>query len=351
MQGILLPELKMIYLSTEFLILSSYFTALLRSSMIRACFLALMFADPGTAEILTLRRWKASPVVLQSVEYSPDGQHLLTASGGGIAQIWSTNGDAGPEFKGQRPPMFRAHFNFNGQKLITTGYDGTAWIWSANGKRLRTLQLHRAATAEVQFLPPIDTEGPGYVSGSDDGSVVLTSSTGKPLWIGQFIGTTRQVIGNRDASLIIAGTDDGGLHFIQPSISRTTAVVNSYQTSHGRINRLEFSPDQSQIAVSGRDGFVSIWTLSGSQIKRLKASNLGPSRGGVYCSSMSQTLLTIGDDGVVRQWSMSGNLLNSHKLSSDIKLTGIDCSPSASEAAVVDSKGQAWILSISPNHQ
>ena len=246
--------------------------------------------------------------------------------------------------------MFRAHFNGNGQELITTGYGGSAWIWSPNGKKIREFQLHRAATTEARFLPSTNANGPGYVSSSDDGRVALTSSTGQPLWTNQFIGTARQVIANRDASLIIASSDNGQLHFIRPSKSRTSAIVNSYQTTHGRINRLAFSLDQTQIAVAGRDGFVSIWSHVGSQIKRLKASDMGPSRGGVYCGKTRPTLFTIGDDGIVRQWSMSGVLLDSYLLSSDIKLTGIDCSPTKPEVAVVDSKGRTWILSISPNH-
>ena len=91
-------------------------------------------AFPANAEISLERGWRASPVFLQSVEYSSDGQSLLTASGGGVAQLWRLDGVAGPQFKGQRPPMFNAHLNDSGTELITTGYDGTVWVWSPRGE-------------------------------------------------------------------------------------------------------------------------------------------------------------------------------------------------------------------------
>lgn len=309
----------------------------------------LAYAFPANAEISLERGWRASPVFLQSIEYSSDGQSLLTASGGGVAQLWSLDGVAGPQFKGQRPPMFNAHFNAIGTELITTGYDGTVWVWSPRGERLRAYQMHRAATTEAQFLPSLDGELPGYATSSDDGQIVIRNSEGKSLWVGQFVGTARQVISNHDGSLIIASSDSGQLHFIRPSNKRTSASVDSYQTPHGRINQIAFSNDQQRIVVAGKDGTATIWTLTGKQQQRLKASTIGWSRGGVYCNTHGQSVLTVGDDGIVREWSTSGLLVDSLRLSSAMKLSGIDCSPDGRQAVVIGSDGELWILSVSPN--
>lgn len=305
-------------------------------------------ASPSRAAVELIREWQAAPVLLQSVEFSPDGSSLLTASGGGVAQLWTLDGVPGPVFKGQRPPMFKAHFSPDGSQLLTTGYDGSVWIWTPQGKLVQRLALHRAATAEARFLPVRSTFN--LVSSSDDGQVVIRNPAGVPLWSAQFAGTARQFAITRDGALIVASSDNGQLHFIRPAASRTSAQVNSVQTSHGRMNRIAFSPDQSLLAAAGIDGRVSLWTTAGERVGLLSASEHGWSRGAVFCSLPGKPLLTIGDDGVVREWSSSGVVEDSLSLSKDSSLTSIDCSPDGRRAVVVGSRGQLWLLSITPSH-
>jgi len=308
--------------------------------------LVLALASPAAAELRLLRDWKASPVFLQHVEFSPDSSLLVTASGGGVAQIWTLSGVRGAELKGQRAPMFKAHFRSDGQELITTGYDGSAWIWSLNGERLRSLSFHRAATAEARFLPANSTSPAGFVSSSDDGQLVIRGPDGQPRWSRLFTGTARQFVINQDADLIIGSTDDGQLHLINPSNDRRSATVRTVKTNHGRINRIAFSPDQTRFAVAGVDGSVTIWGLNGQSLQRLPASSSGWSRGAVYCPSRSGDLLTIGDDGTLQQWSPNGSLIDSLRLTRQASLTSVDCSSNGELASVVSSKGDLWLVSV-----
>lgn len=315
---------------------------------LRLFFLSWLFATPAAAELRLLREWKASPVLLQHVEFSPDPSLLLTASGGGVGQLWTTSGQPGPELKGQRAPMFRAHFRSDGQQIITTGYDGSAWIWSPTGERLKALSFHRAATADARFLPVTRSSPAGFVSSSDDGQVVIRDSDGLPLWSGLFVGTARQLAVNQSATLIIASTDNGQIHLISPSPDRRSAKVKSVNTIHGRINRISLSPDQTRFAVAGTDGSVTVWQLNGRQLQTLSASSSGWSRGAVYCSSSSGDLLTIGDDGILKQWSRTGVLIDSLRLSQQTSLTSIDCAPNGGVASVVSSNGDLWLVSVRP---
>lgn len=313
---------------------------------LRLLSLVLALATPAAAELRLVREWKAAPVFLQHVEFSPDSSLLVTASGGGVAQLWTLAGQRGSELKGQRAPMFKAHFRSDGKELITTGYDGSAWIWSLNGERLRHLSFHRAATAEARFLSANAISPAGFVSSSDDGQVVIRDPDGQPIWSRLFTGTARQFVINQDANLIIASTDDGQLHLIRPSANRRSASVRTLQTDHGRINRIAFSPDQTQFAVAGVDGSVTIWKLNGQSLQRLPASSSGWSRGAVYCPTRSGGLLTIGDDGMLKQWSPSGLLIDSLRLSPHASLTSVDCSSNGQLASVVSSKGDLWLVSV-----
>jgi WD40 repeat protein len=291
--------------------------------------------------------WQASSVLLQYVEFAPDAALLVTADGGGVGQLWTTGGQSLAVLKGQRAPMFRAHFSSDGKQLVTSGYDGSAWVWSPSGQLLQRLQVHRAATADVFLLPATPAATAALVSGSDDGTVVLHNRQGELLWSAQFSGTTRQLRPNATATLIAASSDNGQIHLVTPAADRRSATVRSFQTPHGRINLLRFSPDQRQLAAAGTDGTVSLSALNGTLQRSLKATDSGWARGMSFCGATPKaSLLTVGDDGTLRQWSPQGQLLASLSLSPKVPLTAVDCNANGRQAAVVNAAGQLWLLAV-----
>ena len=315
-----------------------------RLAALQAALLALSL--PSQAALQLQQSWKAAPVLLQHVEFSPDGQAIITASGGGVAQLWSLNGSAGPQLQGQRPPMFNAHFSRDGREIITTGYDGSAWVWTEGGQKLRAYALHRAAVAEARFYPAGARATTGLISSSDDGQVVVRDGNGQPLWSGLYPGTARQFSLSPDGQLIVASSDNGQLHFIRPSATRRQAQVQSIQTPHGRINQLAFSPDSRLILAAGTNGKVTLWTTGGQQLLSLAASTRGWSRGAVFCSAGTNAVMTIGDDGTLRSWTRSGQLTESLVLSTSSALTSLDCSADGSHAVVSGSQGEVWLLNL-----
>ena len=183
---------------------------------------------------------------------------------------------------------------------------------------------------------------------ADDGTVVISRADGQTLWSRQFSGTTRQLRPSRTADLIAASSDNGQLHLISPSPDRGSAEVRSIQTPHGRINLIRFNPGQSEVATAGADGTISLTPLDGKPQQTLVASTKGWSRGVAYCAGSLTTILSIGDDGMLRQWSQRGQLLASLTLSPSAPLTGVDCSSSGRQAVVVNGTGQLWLLNVNP---
>ena len=185
------------------------------------------------------------------------------------------------------------------------------------------------------------------VSGSDDGTVVLRNREGELLWRAQFSGTTRQLRPNPSATLIAASSDNGQIHLVTPAADRRSATVRSFQTPHGRINLLRFSPDQRQLAAAGTDGTVSLSALNGTLQRSLKVTDVGWARGMSFCGATPQaSLLTVGDDGTLRQWSPQGHMLASLSLSPKVPLTAVDCSVNGRQAAVVNAAGRLWMLAV-----
>lgn len=229
------------------------------------------FQTSALASLEIIRSWKASPVLLQSVEFSPDGKKLLTASGGGIAQLWSLNGAPGPIMEGQRPTMFYAHFNNQGSRILTTGYDGSAWLWNNKGKLLHKFSLHNAAVADARFVG----DHGSFVSSSDDGQVVVRNSQGMATWTGIYPGTARQLAVTPKGNLVVSSSDNGVLHVIHNNTAEAKARTTSIQTPHGRINQISIDLEITKIAAAGKDGTVSIWDFQGTMLNRLKATTKG----------------------------------------------------------------------------
>ncbi|MCP9775897.1 WD40 repeat domain-containing protein [Cyanobium sp. WAJ14-Wanaka] len=313
--------------------------------LLGSCFLLAGLPKAAQAKITLIREWKAAPVLLQNVEFSPNGEQLLTASGGGVAQLWSLEGKPGAIMEGERPPMFNAHFNKLGSKFITTSYNGTISIWNKYGILVKTLAIHKAAVADARF---VGNDG-SFVSSSDDGQIVMRNGNGSPIWSDIYPGTARQLAVSGQNNLIAGASDSGTLHLVALGNYARPKMVKTVQTPHGRINQLSISGDGEKIAAAGIDGTVTIWSKDGSQLSRVKASSKGWANGGIFCKNKNGPLLTVGDDGVIKEWSEKGKELAVLKLSDSSRLTKVDCSASGKFAAVVGSQGELWLLGITPN--
>ena len=301
-----------------------------------------LLQTPAQAGLQVLREWKAAPVLLQNVEFSPDGTRVLTASGGGVGQLWTLDGKPLAIMEGQRPPMFNAHFNNQGSQILTTGYDGSAWLWSKDGVLINKYQLHKAAVADTRF---VGNSG-DFVSSSDDGQVVLRNPQGLRTWSGIFPGTARQLVVSPQGNLVVSSSDNGWLHVMHLGNTKEAVRASTFQTPHGRMNQLSINADGTKIAAAGTDGTVTVWDLNGKLQFRLKATSKGWAGGGMFCKTPQGPFLTVGDDGVLKEWSLLGKQLAQLKLSTSSRLTKVDCAPNGQLAAVVGSQGELWIIEI-----
>jgi WD40 repeat protein len=93
---------------------------------------------------------------INSIEFSPDSERLITASLDGTARVW--NSRTGVEILNlseHEGPVFDAHFSPDGMSLVTAGEDGTALIWPFAADKL--LELSGPAVQRYSpFLTPTE---------------------------------------------------------------------------------------------------------------------------------------------------------------------------------------------------
>lgn len=128
--------------------------------------------------------------LVASVNYSPDGRLVVTASYDDTARIWNaTTGEELQQLVGHTHVLYNAEFSPDGETIVTSSRDGTARIWDVEtGQELLELTGHTGSVNSAHYSP----SGDYIVTASDDQTVrVWDATTGEELR--QFIGHTDKV--------------------------------------------------------------------------------------------------------------------------------------------------------------
>jgi dipeptidyl aminopeptidase/acylaminoacyl peptidase len=117
---------------------------------------------------------------VDSAQFSPDGQRVVTASADKTAQVWDAarSKPVGEPIKYEGIPG-SAQFSPDGQRVVTASGDKTAQVWdTASGKPIGEPMRHEGDVSSAQFSP----DGQWVVTASGDKTARLWSATsGEPV--------------------------------------------------------------------------------------------------------------------------------------------------------------------------
>jgi eukaryotic-like serine/threonine-protein kinase len=250
------------------------------------------------ADLLTLQ---GKPGIVVSVDYSPDGRHVASASEDRNITVWDvTTGKRTLFFEGHTDRIQGLAFSPDGQYFATASKDQTVKVWKAlTGKEVHTLRGHQAEVLGVAYSP----DGHHLASASGDGTVKIWDAlTGKE------VQTLR---GHRDRVLRVAFSPDRK-HIASGSRDQVVKVWDVLTgketlnlTGHkGSIHGVAYSPDGRRLASASGDGTVIVWdALTGEKPLILRGHN-----GSVHSVAFSpdgKRLASAGKDEVVRVWDAS----------------------------------------------
>ncbi|MGC9502989.1 toll/interleukin-1 receptor domain-containing protein [Baaleninema sp.] len=163
-------------------------------------------------------------------------------------------------FTGHRDKIWDVDFSPDGNLIVTASSDNTAIIWDLEGKPLRRLRAHTNWVRSVSFSP----DGKALVTGSDDNTVKLWNVSG--VLLKTFVGhdaSVRSVVFSPDGNTIVSGSDDTTIRLR----SIEGAVVEILQGHRSGIKGVRFSPDN-LVASVGTDNTLKMWKRDGAQLLR-----------------------------------------------------------------------------------
>lgn len=202
---------------------------------------------------------------LNSVAFSPDGQHILTGSKDHTAQLWKKTSPGRPVqiFTGHGGSVACAVFSKSGDTVLTGGADGIAILWKKNGEKIKTFSLGK----EIRNVA-LSPDGRYLAAGSPDGMVKIwdlhkNTDTSTRL----FPRGMSALLFRPDATQLLAASNVQNAAVIFPLDGSPRRYLKGQTSS---IVSLALSKDGGSLLVGHADSTVKLWSLPSQTVQTFR---------------------------------------------------------------------------------
>ena len=248
-----------------------------------------------------LRHVLAPPTGLRTVEFSPSGRLLATASYGGT-YLWNPQTGRRVDVLDDGQPdqtMNDAEFSPDGSLLAAAGEDGAVRIWNvARGARLFYFAGHTSSVVAVAWSP----DGRYVADASPDRTAQVWAVEG--IEIGQRVAG---LMGHRSGVTSVAFSPDGGA-LLTGSLDRTARLwsarfeqdLEPLGSHRGSAVTAAFGAGGRLVVSAGSDGTARLWDVAGR--RQLRALSQPGHVNDARLSPDGTLVATAGSDGSARIW-------------------------------------------------
>lgn len=282
---------------------------------------------------------------VRSVDFSPDGQTLVTASEDNTVRLWSIDGRELQRLSGQNQSFRSVKFSPDGKQIAAISADNTVKLWTVEGKELKTFS---GQGDENNFMADLCF--------SPNGQVIAASGVNHTVKLWRIDGQASKTLKGHNIQVWSLSCSSDGQTIVaadQEGIVKLWRMdgreLKSFPIEPKSIYGISFSPDGQLIATAGGNTEINLWNLAGKKLETIgKHDNFVI---GVRFSPDGQTIASVSADKTVKLWNLNGQVLKMFK-GHHHSVFGLSFSPDGQVIATAggDDTIRLWSLS-NPNHQ
>ncbi len=261
------------------------------------------------------------------MEFSPDGQRLVSTGSDGALVVWDLAASTPItilQTNENETISWQMAVSPDGATAATAMSDGSIVLWDL------------AAAAQLEPRLPADSNWPLCLAFSPDGKILAIGYTSGMVWlwnlesgaVAALSGHTdyvRKLAFSPDGKLLASASDDGSLRLWRlPSGGLVRVLGGAHK---GYVFTVAFSPDGQTLASGGRDAAIVLWdAATGAQTGYLAGHTVSVIS--LAFSPAGDSLLSAATDGSVLVWNLADqSLASSMKVSDSGEVLWVAFSP------------------------
>lgn len=258
-----------------------------------------------------------------SVDWSPDGTRLVTASSDGEVRIIDpANGEVLEILSGHTSGVSRALWSPDGRHILSASRDDTARIWDAtSGQLLFILRGHNADVFSIGWSP----DGTRVATASEDQTARIWDAT-----TGELIAT----LTGHSGSVNSVDWSPDGLKIVTASVDMTAKIWDASSGSElltlaghtAGVNRALWSPTGFRILTISNDATAKIWEAANGTDRHTLVGHVRDIERGLW-SPNGTRIVTVSRDDSARVWNASTGTLQLVLYGHTSDLSAVDWSP------------------------
>lgn len=212
--------------------------------------------DENNKKALKNNPWTAHNSYVSRLEFSPQGDFIVTGGGDYVTKAWDLSGQqlANASFPKQKSPIRGLAISPDGN-LVAASSNTTINVWNMQEKESKSFQGHRKPIRSVSF----NSTGDRIVSTSDDGTIKIWNREGEV--IQTLRGHLSEVLDadfSPDSKYIASSGGDGVIR-----LWRLDSFLKDVVSAHSdTVLALDFSSSGEYLASGGADNLIKIWQLN-----------------------------------------------------------------------------------------
>jgi WD40 repeat protein/energy-coupling factor transporter ATP-binding protein EcfA2 len=241
---------------------------------------------------------------VRSAAFSPDGSHIVTASGDKTAHIWdAVSGEHVSVLHGHESYVRSAAYSRDGSRIVTASWDGTARIWdAASGREIAILRHNTIGGYTTDYLhsAAFNPDGSRIVTASGDGTArIWDVAKAKEIAVLRGHGdTVSSAVFSPDGSRIVTASDDKTARIWDVAATKEIAVLRGHDSE---VWSAVFGPDGSRVVTASMDGTARIWNTATEKEIAVLRGHSAPVTSAAF-SRDGSVIVTASGDRTARIW-------------------------------------------------